>query len=462
MAKKLILSSILASCLTLIIPAAHAEILISQITGYSKLRNFISNTPNASLEILGGFVGPDCPNGTKDSNSTCNTCAFTNQQAAACGTFTPTPCNETRAYPELQLKITYTSTSLQPGTIYTPRIETADALNVTSITPISISPQTVNGPNQAVTMVLTWSQICSAYNIADSGSVSSGDKALCKIPIGEALQQFRIGFVASGNLSDSGNDSTPINIYVNTPEDTFDDIYAGNDPCTAGGLCNFSLRPGDAKAFIEANIQFTQPSPSTVQNLIFLCQTDSFTFDLCRDTGTVVARVPMAGMALGKDSFEGLSNGVEYFCQAAVEDLAGNIGIFVRRNNASCPDNSFSNQCHQVTPDEVIGLFSEKQNCFVATAAYGSFWDDHVQTLRDFRSRILLKSTLGRLLVKAYYEVSPPLAKWIAKSDDRRRYARYALTPLVWGASLVTYWSWTLVVGLLFGCCLLIFRRKLF
>lgn len=69
--------------------------------------------------------------------------------------------------------------------------------------------------------------------------------------------------------------------------------------------------------------------------------------------------------------------------------------------------------------------------CFIATAAYGSYLDPHVKTLRDFRDNVLLRSEWGRLFVEFYYTVSPPVAGVISGSPALRFVTRLALTPVV-------------------------------
>jgi len=107
--------------------------------------------------------------------------------------------------------------------------------------------------------------------------------------------------------------------------------------------------------------------------------------------------------------------------------------------------------------------------CFIATAAYGSYWDPHVMTLRRFRDSYLLTNALGTRLVAAYYKYSPPVAGFIAGHDRLRSVARLGLAPLVgfsWLAincGLMSAWLIVLCLGALGAgaSCLVVGRLKL-
>lgn len=77
------------------------------------------------------------------------------------------------------------------------------------------------------------------------------------------------------------------------------------------------------------------------------------------------------------------------------------------------------------------GAGDDDSNCFIATAAYGSPLEAHVETLRKFRDVYLLPTKLGHAFVEAYYRLSPPIAGFIADHEFMRTMVRWSLAPVV-------------------------------
>lgn len=68
--------------------------------------------------------------------------------------------------------------------------------------------------------------------------------------------------------------------------------------------------------------------------------------------------------------------------------------------------------------------------CFIASASYGQN-SGEVGLLCDFRDNVLRGTALGDAFIKAYYTISPPIAKLIQKSPALAAAVRAALKPLV-------------------------------
>jgi hypothetical protein len=69
--------------------------------------------------------------------------------------------------------------------------------------------------------------------------------------------------------------------------------------------------------------------------------------------------------------------------------------------------------------------------CFIATAAFGSKFSWPVEILRHFRDQYLLSNAAGTAFVKFYYQNSPPIAAVISNNPTLKTMVRVLLAPLV-------------------------------
>ena len=101
--------------------------------------------------------------------------------------------------------------------------------------------------------------------------------------------------------------------------------------------------------------------------------------------------------------------------------------------------------------------------CFIATAAFGSKYENHLQLLRRFRDLYLMPYKIGRAFVNAYYRYSPPMANFIAEHDTLRTMVRCSLIPLLGLSWLLLHFGLvpTLLFLFLIGFTTLLCYRKI-
>jgi hypothetical protein len=79
---------------------------------------------------------------------------------------------------------------------------------------------------------------------------------------------------------------------------------------------------------------------------------------------------------------------------------------------------------HSITANFVA---APSGGCFIATAAYGTPTAEQIDVLREFRDVVLLKSIPGSQFVTLYYQLSPPVADFIAGNELLRTLVRELL-----------------------------------
>jgi predicted amidophosphoribosyltransferase len=70
-----------------------------------------------------------------------------------------------------------------------------------------------------------------------------------------------------------------------------------------------------------------------------------------------------------------------------------------------------------------------KRGCFIATACYG-IESDEVKVFRAWRDNTLLKSNFGKHFVDFYYNVSPPIARFIQDKPFMKKIVRAGLSSI--------------------------------
>jgi uncharacterized repeat protein (TIGR02543 family) len=103
-------------------------------------------------------------------------------------------------------------------------------------------------------------------------------------------------------------------------------------------------------------------------------------------------------------------------------------------SNANAPSTVFQMPAADVTITAIFEVASTTVSpCFIATAAYGSPTAEQLDVLREFRDVVLLESTTGSQFVALYYQLSPPVAEFIAQHELLRGFVRKLLVdPAVW------------------------------
>ncbi|MCC6153204.1 MAG: IPT/TIG domain-containing protein, partial [Candidatus Hydrogenedentes bacterium] len=97
--------------------------------------------------------------------------------------------------------------------------------------------------------------------------------------------------------------------------------------------------------------------------------------------------------------------------------------------------------------------------CFIATAAYGSPFAEHLDAFRGFRDGVLLKTAPGTALVEAYYTLSPALADELAARPAMAYLVRLVLTPVAWMIEAPVLAA-LLILGVLMGAAMFRAHRK--
>ena len=148
----------------------------------------------------------------------------------------------------------------------------------------------------------------------------------------------------------------------------------------------------------------------------------------------------VAEIIIPRDLFDGeftiLLDGEEIFAQVNKTPRSSVISIVFDGNGDTL----------DITATNYLGVELEKSNgggCLIATAAFGSELDPHVQQLRELRDNTVLQTESGSVFMTGfnqfYYSFSPIIADYERENPAFKEAVKLTLTPLLTSLTLLQY-----------------------
>jgi len=279
-------------------------------------------------------------------------------------------------------------------------------------------------------------------------------------------------------------DPQPPQCIVNSAVSAFGDLIAGNNDARAAIYQNTGYRCVDVRPFPNifagASIFPTCDSRGPYYGSIAV---RNFGPNAARNVVISVTQTPIIGASIRFDDTQCEQSGLDICTIAEIpaeQTVSLNVTSDVFQNHTdinyhlalsvSTIDVDYVPENDLIETDSPVRGFSSCENtdasvlagpdgsgCFIATAAYGSRLDPHLESLRVFRDRFMMTNRPGRALVRFYYRRSPALADFIADRDWLRAVVRGLLTPVV---AKIEY---PMPVALLISClivAILVRRRR--
>jgi len=392
-----------------------AEVLVKtdtlDISGYSAISD-------DKLTVYGGIAGPVDPV-TGPTNSTVDTCADSSIVGAKA-------CNQVSVHYQLPFTVSFQVTKDVSNALAKMYIDDGSGSFVELDSQAGLN---LTANSTTVTLSADWGEICSKIGASLSSS--------CVGATVFATRNLKIGVDsdASNDVEDAERKTISLRLHYISPSDTVTQNYCTS--ASGSGMCNLAFIPGDQKVFIDSAI-YAGPDPlsgSFDWESIAIFPIPSPTVDGSKFTGFIPNQASPIfrnfdssdGTIPDSSVTGGLENGQGYCFVYGTKNVAQNIYRYVTDINAA------PTACK--TPSEVVGLLEDKA-CFISTAAFGSEMAPEVKTFRAFRNKYLLTNLPGKLFVKTYYKLSPPLAKMISKNETLRTVSRGLLYPFLFYASL--------------------------
>lgn len=442
-------AAILFGSLVCVSLAQAVEVLVKADTISISNTSAIDKDTSSNISAIYGGIAGTCA--TTNNTSTCNSC--TND------TGTLHACNQSSIYASLPITIEFKTTKDVTSAVGKISIMNASAVEVT---PVPYPTQSYVANSTVATASTTWGVLCNAVGLGNTCSQTASGVYAGKIGFGVDSDN-------NGTIETTEMKTVDFRIHVVGSADT---ANTSNGYCTAlasvtPGACGLSFLAGDEKVYIGENPLVGDSEVSNVAFdaiAVFPIPVASASAGIAAITGFKTSQaVPiLKEMSISSSEVNipnsevsgGLENYQTYCFVYGTRNRAQNIYHFV---TASADSTLANNIC--VAPSEVVGLLEDK-HCFISTAAFGSDMASEVKTFREFRNQFLLTNTLGKIFVKVYYALSPPIAGVIAKSDLLRATTRGVLYPFLAFSSIALKYGFAVALLALIALLILIFRIK--
>ncbi|MHA3964556.1 MAG: CFI-box-CTERM domain-containing protein [Candidatus Thorarchaeota archaeon SMTZ1-45] len=136
----------------------------------------------------------------------------------------------------------------------------------------------------------------------------------------------------------------------------------------------------------------------------------------CRYCGAICDLGESECSKCGANLSDGISHATCDRCGIPLKEGTDPVG-----NCVTCQTHVFLCEKHKkrVENDEVYCREHETE-CFIATAVFGTPLHPKIDLLRNFRDEWLNGHPIGRIAIRTYYEVSPPIARYARRSERLR------------------------------------------
>lgn len=410
--------------------AVVTNVSVSGVSRYTESTSSSNGTSTTTKTIYGGYTGAYGGCASPSSSSTCDSCTT----MGLLTTTTQFACSLTSVHPNLDLVVSLQVDSVAAGSAYLVKMNAGTAQTITA--GVSASPATPTA-NTTLTVRIPWSSLC-----------AGGDATGCT---GGGSQDSFSGTLEVGLSTDNNNFTSGMSQQFQI-RFHYRDGQTGNAVITGCGtsaaFCQFRPLAGDEKVYINelargATGPANQSAVKWQSVRVFTAPSDGGVFAIPLNTAAAsyadleVTDKENVNTSIANNKVTGLVNEQPYMFTIGSVDEA-TIVQDILSSTTLASNSAF----YTATPGKVVGLLDDK--CFIATAAYGSLMEPHVQVLRKFRNEFLLTNFVGKKFVETYYRYSPPLAQFISEHEILKAAVRILLWPIVFTAeaSLSLHEGW--------------------